>query len=297
MVGKTTKAFLAALLLCGNLWGQEDLFDTLDEMQPEQENYATATFKSTRIVNSPTIELTRPGELNFIVQHRFGTINSGLYDLFGIDNSEVRLAFDYGLTPFLMVGIGRSGGIKTYDANAKVRLLRQKEGGSPVTLAAYTAVAYDFNKSRPGEELDDVNRLSYVYELLVARKFSESLSLQLAPAFVHKNLVDSASFGNDFIALGLGGRQKVSKRVSINLDYVYLLDNGNRDDIYNSIALGVDIETGGHVFSLHVTNSRGMADRSYITETTGDISDGDIYFGFNINRVFTVDKRKKAKGL
>ncbi len=274
----------------------DDMFGELDKMTAEQQQITTATFKANRIVNSPSVELTKKGDLNFLVQHRFGTINNGLYDLFGIDNSEVRLAFDYGITDFLMVGIGRSGGIKTYDANIKAQVLQQQTGQKniPVTVALYGALAYDFTE-QIALELDGTNRTSYVSQVLIARKFSESLSVQLAPTYVHKNLVDSAAFSNSTVALGLGFRQKVSKRVSINGDYVYRFEDAVPGNTFNSVALGVDIETGGHVFSLHITNSRGMVERSYITETTGDIADGDIYFGFNINRAFTLKKQDPAE--
>ena len=294
-VDRIISSLLVMLCIATTAYGQEDIFDTLDDVQEESNNYATAFFKSTRVVNSPSIELTAPGVMNFVVQHRFGTVNNGLYDLFGIDNSEVRLSFDFGITPWLMVGIGRSGLDKTYDLNAKAQVLRQQTGKKniPVSVAFYGGTYYKTLKS--SLPLTAANRTSYLGQVIIARKFSSSLSVQVSPTFVHSNLVSTKDVDNDVLALGFGARQKLSKRVSLNVDYVYRMPGNFEQGTYNSLAFGVDIETGGHVFSLHLTNSRGMFDKSYVTETTGDLANGDLYFGFNINRVFTVAKSKEVK--
>ncbi|TXC81471.1 DUF5777 family beta-barrel protein [Luteibaculum oceani] len=298
MVEKITSLLAFVLvLLTGMVQAQDDLFSELDEVQTEDVKYETAFFKQTRVVNSPSIEMTAPGVMNFMIQHRFGTINNGFYDLFGIDNSQVRLSFDFGLTPYLMVGIGRSGLEKTFDLNTKLRILRQQKGtrNIPVSVSFYGATFYKTLKSI--NELTTANRLSYLGQVIIARKFSPNFSLQVSPTIVHENLTELRSVDNDIFAIGVGARQKVSKRVAINFDYVYRLPGNYLTNTYNSLALGVDIETGGHVFSLHLTNSRGMFDKAYVTETYGDLGNGDLYFGFNINRVFTVAKSREKKEL
>jgi len=132
--------------------------------------------------------------------------------------------------------------------------------------------------------------MAYVNQLLIGRKISPKLSLQLNPSMVHRNLVEDGQ-ENDIWALGFGGRFKLSQRVSLNADYVYQFNNPEKGTLYyDMFALGLDIETGGHVFSLHITNSKGMMERYFIAETTGDISNGDLYFGFNINRTFHLGK-------
>ena len=287
---------LLFLLAISNIaLAQDDLFSDLDEIQEEIPQYETSFFKATRVINSPSIELTAPGAMNFMIQHRFGTLSDGVYDLFGIDNSEVRLAFDFGLTDWWMVGVARSGFQKTYDFNTKIRLLRQQNGAKkvPVSLAFYHATAFNTIERNP--ELDNKFRLSYVSELIVARKLSKSTTLQVSPGWIHANLVRTNAEDNAFFFVGLAARQKVSNRVAINLDYIYR-SGSVAENSFNALALGVDIETGGHVFQLHITNSRGMFDKAYIMDTQGDLSNGDIYFGFNINRDFRLKKKQKEEG-
>ena len=199
-VDRIISSLLVMLCMATTAYGQEDIFDSLDDVQEESNNYATAFFKSTRVVNSPSIELTAPGVMNFVVQHRFGTVNNGLYDLFGIDNSEVRLSFDFGITPWLMVGIGRSGLDKTYDLNAKAQVLRQQTGNKniPVSVAFYGGTYYKTLKS--SLPLTAANRTSYLGQVIIARKFSSSLSVQVSPTFVHSNLVSTKDVDNDVLA-------------------------------------------------------------------------------------------------
>ena len=150
-----------------------------------------------------------------------------------------------------------------------------------------------------GEGREDLftNRLAYNFQVVVGRKFSEGLTVQLTPGLLHRNLVATPDAHNDLYNVGIAGRVKLSKRVSLNSEYFYVLpDQGAREPFHNSLAIGFDIETGGHVFQLHFTNSTGMFERAFITETTGDFFNGDIHFGFNISRVFTIyDAKAKAR--
>jgi opacity protein-like surface antigen len=263
--------------------------------QKNQTNYTTATFKTTRLINGNTVEHVGKGVLDVKISHRFGKLNGGGYELFGLDNAVMRFGFDYGITDNLMIGIGRSSFQKTYDAFLKVKILKQSTGkkNMPITLCYVPTIALKSVKFEdPTRKNLFSSRLYYTHQLIIARKFSENTSVQLMPSYIHHNLVKFASESNDQFAMGIGGRQKISKRVSINAEYYYQLPGNKLTDRTNSLSLGFDIETGGHVFQLHFTNSRGLNESNFITETTGHWDKGDIYFGFNISRVFTIRKRK-----
>jgi hypothetical protein len=228
-----------------------------------------------------------------VIQHRFGTLNQGAYELWGLDQSTIRLGFDYGITDWLSVGVGRSSFQKTYDGGVKVKILRQSTGkvNMPITVAYFAGMYVNSLRwADPDRENYFSSRLSYAHQLLIARKFGDRLSIQVTPTLIHRNLVETAARGNDDYGVGFAGRYKLTKRLSVNWDYVYLVKNESMQDLTNSLSLGLDIETGGHVFQLHVTNSQGMFERAFVSETTGNWLDGDIYFGFNISRVFTLKK-------
>jgi len=258
-------------------------------------NYTTATFKTTRLINGHTVENVGKGVLDFKISHRFGKLNNGSYELFGLDNATMRMGLDYGITNYLMVGIGRSTFEKTYDAFFKLKILRQSTGkrNMPITLSYVPTIAVKTLKFEdPTRKNYYTSRLYYTHQLIIGRKFSEGTSIQLMPTYVHRNLVKLASESNELFAIGIGGRQKLTKRISVNVEYYYQVPGYALTGTTNSLSLGFDIETGGHVFQLHFTNSRGMNERTFITETTGEWDKGDIYFGFNISRVFTIAKRK-----
>ncbi len=300
------KYVLAVVLATATLMAhaQGDLLDVLGPDTP-QVVYTSASFKSTRVINGQSLESLPKGVLDFRISHRFGFVSNGIQDFFGLDQASFRLGFDYGLTDRLMVGIGRSTYQKTVDGFFKYKLLRQCDQGCtmPVTLdlVASTSATTLVKQQVPwyGENTPDgfSNRLAYSFQVVVGRKFSEGLTLQLSPGVVHRNLVATPEAHNDLMNVGAGGRVKVSKRVALTAEYFYVLpDQGPRENFRNSLALGVDIQTGGHVFQLQFTNSTGMFERAFITETSGDFFQGDIHFGFNISRVFTVyDPKAKAR--
>ena len=291
------------LLSAGNLKAQQDTTDLMAQLENEmigdsksKTTYTTATFKTTRLINGHTVENVGKGVLDVKISHRFGKLNNGSYELFGLDNATMRMGFDYGINRYLMIGIGRSTFEKTYDGYFKLKLLRQSSGKRrmPVTISYVPTVALKTLKFEdPDRKNYFTSRLFFTHQLIIGRKFSESTSIQLMPTYVHRNLVKLATEPNGLMAVGIGGRQKVSKRISLNAEYYYQLPEYKLTGTTNSLSLGVDIETGGHVFQLHFTNSRGMNERTFISETTGTWEKGDIYFGFNISRVFTVGKRKK----
>jgi hypothetical protein len=289
---------LLALTFSVSAFAQPDDDSDLLSLLGEEEttDYATATFKGTRVINMHSIENVAEGVLDFRISHRFGFLNTGPYEFFGLDGATLRLGFEYGITDRLMVGIGRSSNNKAFDAFGKFKILRQSSGKKnvPITLSIFSSVVCNTIKwSDPSRDNYFSSRLSYTHQLLIGRKFNDSFSLQLTPTLVHRNLVQTAAEKNDVYALGIGGRQKLTKRTSLNAEYFYVMPNQLADKYTNSLSVGFDIETGGHVFQLHFTNSTGMLEPTFVTETVGEWLKGDIHFGFNISRVFTVKERKE----
>ena len=254
--------------------------------------YISSTFKGKKVVNGQSVEILSKGVLQFQIQHRFGTLNSGFYNLYGLDNSQIRLGFDYGIKDWMSIGIGRSSALKTIDASVKLRLKRQSKGSKefPFTLVTNSAIyVKQYRWSETKEETFELsNQLSFAHQILIARKINRDLSVQLSPTLVHYNLVNYAE-KNDRISLGFGARQKLTNRISVNAEYFMQINGKINNDV---LSFGFDIETGGHIFQLHLSNSPAMIESAFIHETKGDWEQGDIYFGFNISRVFTIKENK-----
>ncbi len=278
------------------IFAQDDLMNLLDKGAPQEINYTTATFKSTRIMNGHSIERMPPGQLDVRISHRFGFINSGAYNFFGLDQlANVHFSLEYGILKWLMVGVGRGSYEKTFDGFAKFTVLRQSSGARvmPVSLSLFSSAALRTLKfTDPTITNYFSSRLAYVGQMLIARKINQSLSLQISPTYVHRNLVKTELDPNDLVSVGAGGRIKLTKRISLNGEYYYLINPKTymSQKIYNPLSVGFDIETGGHVFQLIFTNSLAMIEKGFIGETTGTWKHGDIHFGFNISRVFTLKK-------
>ena len=280
---------LGCILTVGSPDGAAKAQSLLDgiEVAPLVITPVSATFKDTRIINVQSNETPGKNVLHFVIAHRFGQINEGAYALWGLDNASMRMALDYGITDRLAVGIARSTFQKTYEANIKWRALRQNSDSSmPVSVTLYSvAMANGLKWSDPTRENFFTSRLSYVNQAIVAKKWSSKLSTALIPSFIHRNLVETLADANDQWTFGAGARYKLTSRASINAEYHYAIA-GLPTDHVNSLSIGMDIETGGHVFQLHVTNSQGMFERAFLTETGGRWRDGALYFGFNLSRVF-----------
>jgi len=285
--------------------GDTSLEKMLETDNKPKTEYVSATFKSTRIINGHSIENVGKGILDFRISHRFGTLNTGAQNFFGLDNATTKLGFDYGVTNWLMVGIGRSTYQKEYDGFVKAKLWRQREHKNLSFSVSYVGgMSID---SRPlssfsipaGDTYYFSNRLYYFNQLLIAHKFNNWLSLQVMPTHIHYNLIDSTKDKNDVFAIGVGGRIKLSNRIALTGEYYYTIDplsTANGSPVHNALAFGIDIETGGHVFQLLFTNSTGISERTFIGQTTDSWSNNGIHFGFNISRVFTVVKPKDFEG-
>ena len=270
--------------------GEDDLLALLGEEEPSI-IFVNASFKTNRIINLHSLESTSGGVLDVKISHRFGFLSGGLSELFGLDQASIRIGADYGISDLLTVGFGRSSYEKNLDGFLKYKLLRQSTGAKkmPLTLALLASTTI---KTLPFQNPDRVNlftsRLFYTFQLIAGRKFSDRFSLQLSPTLVHRNLVRTFAEKNDVYALGVGGRLKLTKRTAVNFEYIYVAPDQLADGYRNSLSIGFDIETGGHVFQLHFTNSTSMIEKGFVTETIGNWADGGIHFGFNVSRVFTV---------
>lgn len=286
------RTFLAiALVVCPLfiLAQEEDLLQELDGLNQDKTAFELPAFKALQIGNLQSTKVVDKGDLYMVVAHRFGPLKDGIREFFGLDQATTKIQLLYGISPRLQLGVSRDSYEKTYSGTAKIKLYRQSDK-MPVNIALYGSMDINtfLQKSQyPGLKFFD--RFAYTTQALVSRRFSEKLSLELAPIYARQNLQDlnftKAQTYNQFL-LGIGGRYKFTKRISLNMDYAYNFSK-NQNSLYkNPLTIGVDIETGGHVFQLLFTNSRASNDAAFLTETLGDWKKGEISFGFNIVRVF-----------
>lgn len=300
------KLFLIILVLAG-LQGRAQTKDT-SLLNMLSDSMATGakpmpvhgTFKGVYLINLQTNETIAKGALNFEIQHRFGQLNSGAYNFFGLDNATLRLGLDYGITDRLTVGIGRSSYLKTFDGFLKYRLLEQKEGakgGSPISITLLGDIS-NFTEQEPTETFLNANyRTSYVTQAIITRKF-KAFSLELVPSYIRANLVQSPADKNDMFAVSGAARVKLTKRMSLDGEYNYLLPNQVvSSTVHNSLSFAWEMETGGHVFQLVFSNSQSMIPNQFLTQTSGRWQDGAIYFGFNIARNFNISSHAKKKSV
>ncbi len=286
---------IVVLFFSMNLFAQDpDLLKLLGDDKDKKEIIKNA-FKSPRVINGHSMEFLRPGTMDFRILHRFGQLNQGYKNFFGLDQASMRMGFDFGILQNLMVGLGRSTYKKELDAFIKYAPIRQSTGpwSSPVTFALVSGITMDGTSwSDPSRKNFFTSRLAYYFEAIIGRKFSEAFSLQVSPTMVHKNLVPFETNPNNIYAVGVGGRLKLSKRIAITWDYSHVIIGMPDSGYYNPLSVGFDIETGGHVFQLHFSNSTGMNERAFITETTSSWARGEVRFGFNLSRVFQIKKKK-----
>src|SRR6185437_8659421 len=294
---KTHKLYIILLLICFHFIVPQtraqnvDLFKLQDQQDKkaakEKTEVTTSIFKTTRIVNGQSIENTGAGILDIKISHRFGPLNQGSYNFFGLDQATMRLGLDYGVSNRLEIGIGRSTYNKEFDGFYKLRILRQSTGKvtMPISISLTSnAVWRTINSAPTAYPTNYSDQFSFANEVILARKFGDYFSLQFVPTMVHYNIVATKAIPNDLYSVGTGFRLRLSKRVNLTGEYYYQVTQFQ--GTYNSLSLGFDIETGGHVFQLFFTNSTGINESSFITQTTGQWGNGGVHFGFNISRVF-----------
>ena len=267
-------------------YAQEDLLNELDE-GVKVDSTVSSTFKGLKIINIESTKLAAKRDLYFIIAHRFGSIKGGFDELFGLDQSTIRFSFIYGLTDKLNFGVSRSSYNKMYDLTIKYKLIEQKKLGFPFDIVGFNSIA--INSAIDSDFSSDFkfkHRLIYLSELLISRKINQKLSLQISPIIVHENYVQNDEQENTQFVIGAGGRYKLSKFVTFNLDYAYHTNRASNSVFKNPLSVGFDIETGGHVFQVHFTNAQPMYDAGFLTDAKGDWSKGNFFFGFNLSRVF-----------
>jgi len=281
---------LLLVFVASKTFAQDDDMMKLLGKDSVKKQYVEAAFKSSRVIMSHSMEMLKEGVLDFRILHRFGKISGGSYEFFGLDGpATVRLGLDYGLTDNFSFGIGRSGYKKELDGFIKFRPVQQATGprSSPISIVGVAGLTY--SAERNTEITRTADRFAYYWQAILGRKFSDAFTLQLMPTLLHRNKVQQGEH-NDLFAQGIGGRVKLTRRISLNADYYYVANK--KAGLRNPLSIGFDIETGGHVFQLHFTNALGINERAFLSETVDDWGSGDIQFGFNISRSFQLKKRK-----
>jgi hypothetical protein len=286
---KTYFSTIILLFLSLSLIAQDDLLDELDKETIEPTKFELPAFKAMKICNLQSTKVAEKGDLYLYVSHRFGTLQDGLETFFGLDNANTKIQLVYGFWEGVQMGFGRESLRQTYSSHIKIRLGKQSDS-NPFNYVFYGTANIDTQIDKnifPALEFGD--RMSYATQLLVSRRFSEKFSFQLAPSYIRQNLqnlnLTGASNHNQF-ALGLGGRYKLSKRMSFNVDYAYNFNRDSNSLFSDPLTIGVDIETGGHVFQLLFSNAQSTNEPGFLSNAEGNWGDGNIFFGFNIVRVF-----------
>ncbi len=321
-ITKRTIAFAALIFSGFSISAQDDLLSLLDSAGgPKVHEKVSATFKTTKVINMQSTETVKRKTMDFRVTHRFGNIGpesgGGGHTLYGFDNSaDIRISFDFGITDNLTLGVGRSKANELIDGLVKWKFLSQTaDNHIPLSVAFFGSMSYDprdasqfYSGTVPGPDFhqNEIHRFAYTSQLLIARKFGSRFSMQIAPTYQHRNFVAgyiNADNGkeetNGLFAVGVGGRIKITKRLAIIADYYYTFSDyraGNTaSPFYSPLAIGIEIETGGHVFHLNFTNASGIIENNYIPYTTDSWLKGGFKFGFNISRVFNLGGKKHKK--
>ena len=289
MIRNIITLLLVSTITIVSVQAQDDLLSELENEVKDDDNYELPAFKAMKIGNLQSTKIADKGDFYMIVSHRFGTIKDGADTFFGLDNANTKIQLLYSFIDGVQFSLSRESYRKTYAGALKLRLAKQSSS-FPVNMVGYMTVNVNSEiKNEQYPTLRYSDRMSYATQILVSRRFSKRFSFELAPSYVRENLQDLnmvKKSNNNQVIMGLGGRMKVSKRMSINLDYAYNFSR-HKNSIYNNpLTIGVDIETGGHVFQLLFSNAQSTNEPGFLSNAEGDWSDGNIFFGFNIVRVF-----------
>lgn len=297
---------LATFIGTAGAFAQESIFDELDQIaEAEQPKEDTASksprvlgvFFGNRVINGQSTETLPRNTMEFIIGHRFGRVNGGFYEFWGLDAASIRIGFEYSATDWLAVSIGRSSYLKTWDGYVKARFLSQRENGMPISAAIFLAAAMDGRKDLYPDDRPTFfsQRMSYTSQLLISSKITKWLSLQLMPTLTHYNLVETRQDPNTVFIMGAAARVKFTHNLGISAEYYPMINNNKENDYKNAVAIGIDFSTGGHVFQFQLTNAQAMFDSGFMRQTTGSFRKGDIHLGFNITRNFAVGHKKGQK--
>ena len=244
-------------------------------------------FQGNRFINLQSANVADKKELQLYIQHRFGDISSGFYELFGLDYASMRLGFEYGFTKNFTAGIGRSTYFKTFDSFLKYRILTQTET-FPFTLTASASGSLPTIKDVYPEEFDEFSKKASGNIQLHAAKTFKWFAIQLSPGFITTGYILNEKDSYQFFTLATSGSVKISKKVSANIEYLHRFED--KIQYKNPLSIGIDLDTGGHLFQIMVSNVQQMYDQAIITNPVGDWSKGNIYLGFNLIREFNFNK-------
>lgn len=284
---KLLLSLVFGLLVIGQVFAQDDLLKQLDSVKPTEKQVEIAGFKGLQICNMQSTKLTSKGECYILISHRFGDLTEGLDNFFGLDDAYTKIGAIYGATNWLSIGVSRQTNNKIYELTAKYKFKSQETDGFPVSIVGYNTMDINTNLSTDiYPDLEFYNRLGYSTQLLISRKFSPKFTAELAPIYIHKNLYDPTTEKENQFVVAMGGRYKLTKRLSLNLEYAPRIDAPENTVYHDLLSVGLDIETGGHIFQLVFSNCQTMNDVYVFTNATGDWTGGSIYFGFNLYRVF-----------
>lgn len=284
---KLLLSLVFGLLVIGQVFAQDDLLKQLDTVKPTEKQVEIAGFKGLQICNMQSTKLTSKGEWYILISHRFGDLTEGLDNFFGLDDAYTKIGAIYGATNWLSIGVSRQTNNKIYELTAKYKFKSQETDGFPVSIVGYNTMDINTNLSTDiYPDLEFYNRLGYSTQLLISRKFSPKFTAELAPIYIHKNLYDPTTEKENQFVVAMGGRYKLTKRLSLNLEYAPRIDAPENTVYHDLLSVGLDIETGGHIFQLVFSNCQTMNDVYVFTNATGDWTGGSIYFGFNLYRVF-----------
>lgn len=288
---KKSLSILAFFLIIINITvAQEDLLQQLDQETPIEKEFTIASFKGTRIINAHSLEVVGKRGLEFRVAHRFDSFNKGAYNLFGLDNAtSIKISFDYSFNGRWMVGVARNSYGKLYEGLVKYRVLRQTTDNSmPLSITLLSIANVTGLKTSDNRYQNFSDRLSFVHQAIIGRKFNNWLTLQLSPTFIHFNQIEGSTTSNDVYALAGAGRFKFTRSMALTLEYGYRFNKYtvSPDPYNNTFGVGLDIETGGHVFQIVIVNSPTLNEAQFIPFTAETWRDGGMRIGFNISRVF-----------
>lgn len=300
------KLFLLFLVMSFSVTSGQDLDSLMLSLDPGRENQPVlSTFKSPKLVLLQTNETQKKQNLAFWISHRFGDIggeSGGARSLFGLDDAtDIHIAFDYGISDDLTVGIGRSRFNETYNFNAKYRLVRQMEEAMPISASIFGQSSWITRREFvPNEFGDQGDRISHFLQFILARKFSQSFSLMVNPAYLAGFHPNDPQDKENFFVLGIGGRLKLTKMLSLIADYTLVNGLDRPDNLAagytNPLGIGLEIQTGGHVFSLNFQNAKFVTENNFIPNTTESWGDGEVRFGFSISRNFDLGPRRNMPG-
>ncbi len=297
--------FIIYLVVPGQ--AQDDLMNMLKDTVPPKNQPVIATFKTLKLISTQTNETVHKRVLDFRIAHRFGNMSvktgGGFHEFYGLDNAtDIRIAFEYGITDRLQVGLSRSKYNENFEGLIKYRLLEQTTNNKrPVAITVFANTSYtpkkdltyEFQTIDENGNVDKIpaRRLKYATEIIFARQFSSRFSALISPLYVHRNYVSDPQDENDLFAVGAGFRFKVTRSICVIADYYYTFSDYRRNEadpnFYDPLGLGLEFETGGHVFSIMFTNSPAIIETEFL-DTYDSWADGGVKFSFNISRNFSL---------